>query len=74
MIEHNVVVVGGVEHKAVKAGFGGWCKRCSIDKLLGDDDCSVCCTPSDRSDDSNVVFKRHYRPKHNELPIKVIEL
>lgn len=71
MIEHNVVVVGGLEYKAVSCYRFNPCKGCH----LMDADCqAVDCNESSRDDGSTVRFKRHYRPKHNELPIKVIEL
>lgn len=69
MINHNVVVAGGVEYKAVN---GNSCDGCAFVRT------TVCrrvfCTDDVRSDKQSVIFKRHYRPKHNELPIKVIEL
>ena len=69
MIEHNVVVVDGVEYKAVK---GDCCDNC---EFVGTNSCEpVPCTSVERNDGKHVIFKLHYRPKHNELPIKVIEL
>lgn len=69
MIEHNVVVTGGVEYKAVN---GNSCDGCAFVRSTV---CTrVSCTDDARLDKESVIFKRHYRPKHNELPIKVIEL
>ena len=72
MIEHNVVVVDGVEYKAVKSGASG-CEGCAgvgyaLCPKLG------ACGAGERADGENVRFKIHYRPRYNELPIKVIEL
>lgn len=72
MIEHNVVVVDGVEHKAVlRPRFisTSLCDVCSLRRT----ECRPC-TPIERRDGKQVIYKLHYRPKHNELPIKVIEL
>ena len=72
MIEHNVVVDGGVEHKAVlrpKFISTSSCDVCSLRKTK----CHPC-TPIERYDGEQIIYKLHYRPKHNELPIKVIEL
>lgn len=75
MIEHNVVVVGGVEHKAVIGSSSKGCSACTLNKYVDKfGDCHTDFVPEDRYDRCNVIFKQHYRPKHNELPIKVIKL
>ena len=73
MIEHNVSLVGGVEYKAVKCNVAK-CSGC-----VGEYDDILCgaldsCLGDGRADGEDVKYKRHYRPRHNELPIKVIEL
>lgn len=75
MIEHNVVSVGGIEHKAVMDVSSKGCSACALNDHLDENgDCDVKCVPTKRSDKCSVIFKRHYKPKHNEIPIKVIEL
>lgn len=74
MIEHNVVVVGGVEYKAVEPIGKDSCQGCDLSDMKCLKLSGVHCTQNRRNDKSSVIFKRHYRPKHNELPIKVIEL
>lgn len=72
MIEHNVVSAGGFYSKAVgfPKGLGvSACELCSLNTL----ECRPC-TPRERNDGEDVIYKLHYRPKYNELPIKVIEL
>jgi hypothetical protein len=64
-IKHNVVVVGGIQHKAVGVARGlcvSACELCSLNKT----ECSPC-TPRERGDGYDVIFKRHYRPTHKEL-------
>lgn len=74
MIEHNVVVVGGVEYKAVEPIERGCCNGCDLSDIKCLILSGVHCTKNKRNDKRDVIFKRHYRPKHNEIPIKVIEL
>lgn len=67
-IEHNVFVVNGLEYKAVKAKSGQGCDDCELYKHVDKfGDCDKSCTPIDRKDKCNVIFKRHYRPTHKEL-------
>lgn len=67
-IEHNVVVVGGLEYKAVIAKFAQGCNECELYKHIDKfGDCDKSCTPVDRKDKSDVIFKRHYRPTQKEL-------
>ncbi len=72
MIEHNVVVVDGLEYKAVIEPDVSDVLSCEICSL-NNKEC-MSCTKEERNDGLNVIFKRHYRPRHNELPIRVIEL
>lgn len=61
-IEHNVVVVGGMDYKAVD---GNSCDGCA---LVNTTACTrVSCTDDARADGKSVIFKRHYRPTHREL-------
>ena len=61
-IDHNVIVVNGMDYKAVD---GNGCDGCA---LVSTTACTRApCTISDRADGSNVIFKRHYRPTHKEL-------
>lgn len=71
MIEHNVVVVGGVEYKAVK-GEKDSCHGCAAynNRRLCHD--LGKCNGSLRGDRVDVKYKRHYRPKCDELQIKAI--
>lgn len=66
-IEHNVVVVGGIEFKAVNS-VSVSCENCAGEKnsyhclLLRQQ-----CADHQRIDNTEVIFKRHYRPTHKEL-------
>ena len=65
MIEHNVVVVGGVEYKAVK-NFSPRCGGCA------GEDSMICgrlgaCSEDERDDGVNVKYKVHYRHRHDEF-------
>lgn len=75
MIEHETAFVDGVEYKAVIEP--DTINRC--DACVASSNWRLCnglpeCREWLRIDCCNVVYKPHYRPKHNELPIKVIEL
>ncbi len=69
-IEHNVVVVGGLEYKAEIAGNRG-CLQCDIaEQFKGNlGNCHVMCGPMPRSsfNQEDLIFKRHHRPTHKDL-------
>lgn len=77
MIEHNVVLVGGVEYKAEDAGNRG-CSQCDIaEHFIGNlGNCHVDCSPRPENGirQYDFIFKRKNKAIINELPIKVIEL
>lgn len=68
-----MVVVGGVEYKAVIDSSKKGCSACalsgSMDKF---GDCYIQCVPEDRCDRCNVIFKRHYRPKHDGCQLRCL--
>lgn len=71
-MDHNIILVDGVEHKAVYVGESRNCDQCSLE------DTPSCdyhpCMDFERADRKNVVYKRHYRPKHSELiEVKVLD-
>lgn len=67
-IEHNVVVVGGLEYKAVIDAQAKGCSFCALERHLDENgECDEPCVPPSRNDKCNVIFKRHYRPTHKEL-------
>lgn len=71
-MEHNIVLFDDVEHKAVDAHVTKGCHHCSLN---GAPSCDYHpCHASERDDETNVVYKRHYRPKHSELiNVKVLD-
>ena len=60
-MEHNVIVVNGIEYKAVETVD---CKGCALGKASLCDNTVKCCD-YERSDRTNISFKRHYKLKHN---------
>lgn len=65
-IEHNVVVVGGLEYKAVK------CDASKCSGCVGEHNDLLCgalysCIGDSRVDGEDVKYKRHYRSTHKEL-------
>jgi hypothetical protein len=77
MIEHNVVVVGGVEYKAEDAGNRG-CSQCDIaEHFIGNlGNCHVDCSPRPEKGirQYDFIFKLQTKAFVDEMPIKVIEL
>lgn len=66
MINHNIVVVGGKEYKAVKDKNLESCDECVFG--IKNIQCSEFeCEGKARSDKQDVIFKPHYRPKASEL-------
>lgn len=66
-IEHNVIVVSGMECKAVKSKSVMSCEDCCISNACVGLAMYTGCTAGSRRDNTSVIFKRHYRPTHKEL-------
>lgn len=66
-MEHNVVIMGGLEYKAVNPVAydhnGGLCGGCALDSTLTASCESFHCQPHTRPDNSSAIAKRHYSAK-----------
>jgi hypothetical protein len=61
-MNHNVITVNGLEYKAVKSYGVKSCRECAF----LEEDCAdepYACTAHARSDDEDVIFKRHIKLK-----------
>ena len=59
---HDVIVVGGIEYKAVEAED---CNGCALDNSSRCNETVKCCS-DERSDCTSVSYKRHYKLKRND--------